>query len=107
MEPGEVIKRFGMLRTFELVGFCQLWRSMGRPCLRKLQTEVRMELERQGLSTSAAYRYIRELKRWNEELGREPDQVDDLAGLVAAIFDVEEEELPQTASPARLKQARA
>lgn len=85
MNPGAAIKRFGAIRGLQVMGFCALWVKLGSPTLERLSAEVRAEMERQGLSTSAAYRYIRYLRAWNEELGRDPDDLDALARLVSGI----------------------
>lgn len=108
MDARDVVKRFGMSRALPLIGFCTLWRSLGSPPMESLSNEIRASLEEQGLSKSAAYRYIGNLKEWNVELGRSPEELDELAAQVAGVFDVpEEEKFPRSGKTARMKQAPA
>lgn len=89
--PQDVIGRFGWNRAMQIIGFCLMWRAAGCPDLETLKAQIREQFAQQGLSKSAAYRYIGELREWADELGWDADRLGGLALQVAKVFDVEDE----------------
>jgi hypothetical protein len=88
----DVIKQFGTYKALQIVGFCQVWRMIGKPPVDVLAADLRRTMEEQGISKSAAYRYVGYLREWNEQLGRGPDRLESLLDEVAGIFDQAQEE---------------
>jgi len=87
-----VVKRWGIGRALQLVGFCHMWRLVGSPSADELTGIVRQKFSELGMQKSTAYRYMGHLREWNAELGRDPDQVQALMAEIAAVFDVPQEE---------------
>jgi hypothetical protein len=88
----EVVKQFGPFKSLQVVGFCLLWRKMGRPKVDGLSAGMRQYMAENGVGKSAAYTYLGELRAWNTSLGRLPEEAEGLLEAVAGVFDLDEEE---------------
>lgn len=105
---GRVVRRFGAIRGLQVVGFCAAWRGLGLKFGDTPLYKLKKDLEAQGLSVRAAYRYISYLEEWNKELGRAPGEVDDLAlrialgGFLEGENEAHQPTLPMSASRATI-----
>jgi hypothetical protein len=88
----DVFEEFGVLHGLQVMGFAVLWRAVGMPKLDVLTADIRERFGEAGLSKSAAYRYVKDLKAWNEKLGGDPQRVD---GLVLQIAQLGNEALAE------------
>jgi len=91
LEPRDVFKRFGVLRGLQVMGFCALWRIIGKPELDVLTADVRAKFGEEGLKKSAVYNYVNQLKDWNSDLGGDPQRVEGLVLILAKMPDEEPE----------------
>lgn len=100
VEVKDVFARFGVLHGLQVMGFCLLWNSIGRPNLEMLRRDVQEKLGEAGLKRAAAFKYVKQMKAWNADLGRDPDQVEELLEQVwelgaGALRELEPEKSPQ------------
>jgi hypothetical protein len=101
-----VVKQFGPFKSLQVVGFCLLWRKMGRPKVDGLSAGMRQYMAENGVGKSAAYTYLGELRAWNTSLARSPEQVEELLEAVAGVFDLDEEEAGTPEAKAVLSTSR-
>ena len=59
----DVVKRFGSWKSLSVVGFCHCWRMLGRPKVDVLSRDLRDTLGDLGISKSAAYSYLKQLRQ--------------------------------------------
>ena len=92
IDERDVFAQFGVLHGLQIMGFAVLWRAIGMPQLDVLTADIRERFGDAGMQKSAVYRYVKELRVWNEIRGGDPLRVE---GLVLEISQIGNEALAE------------